>query len=166
MTHAVFHWLRIETFIYATEKEDLVKETFASLVGTDEFQCEVSEGEHGNRMLILQFMASKQKEMDTVFNALGNEVLAQLKDDLENRIDDDCVFYTRLDKQKAVQGEWAIAHHGDVISITGKVASNPAKKEVAISNMGAYLSSLLSEPRDPSDPRSGSPAERSRTSLP
>ena len=55
---ATFHWLRIETFIYATEKEDLVRETFANLVGTDEFDTEVSEGEHGNRMLILQRMAT------------------------------------------------------------------------------------------------------------
>lgn len=161
MTHSVFHWLRVEAFVYATEKEDLVRETFSSLVGTDEFQTDISEGEHGNRMLILQFMASRQKEMDAVFGSLGQKVLSDLTADLENRIDDDCVFYTRLDKQKAVQGEWAIAHHGDVISITGKVASNPAKKEIAIANMRNYLGSF-----DPSPaPREEAPeqAERSRT---
>ena len=141
---ATFHWLRIETFIYATEKEDLVRETFANLVGTDEFDTEVSEGEHGNRMLILQRMATKQKDMNLVFSNLGKDILEQLVDDVDNRIDDDCVFYTRLDKQKAVCGEYAVAHHGDVISITGKVASNPAKKEVAVKNFTAFIDSLLS----------------------
>lgn len=140
---ATFHWLRIETFCYATEKEELVSQTFRDLVGTDEFQTDVSESEHGNQMLILQHMATKQREMDEIFSRLGKELLQELSDDLENRIDEDCVFYTRLDKQRAVCGEYRVAHHGDVISITGKVASNPARKEVAMENMSQFLKKLI-----------------------
>ncbi len=140
---ATFHWLRIETFCYATEKEELVSQTFRDLVGTDEFQTDVSESEHGNQMLILQHMATKQREMDEIFSRLGKELLQALSDDLENRIDEDCVFYTRLDKQRAVCGEYRVAHHGDVISITGKVASNPARKEVAMENMTQFLKKLI-----------------------
>ena len=140
---ATFHWLRIETFCYATEKEGLVSQTFRNLVGTDEFQTDVSESEHGNQMLIMQHMVTKQKEMDEIFARLGKELLQDLMDDLENRIDEDCVFYTRLDKQKAVCGEYRVAHHGDVISITGKVASNPARKEVAMENMSQFLKKLI-----------------------
>ena len=140
---ATFHWLRIETFCYATEKEELVSQTFRDLVGTDEFQTDVSEREHGNQMLILQHMATKQREMDEIFSRLGKELLQELSDDLENRIDEDCVFYTRLDKQRAVCGEYRVAHHGDVISITGKVASNPARKEVAMDNMTQFLKKLI-----------------------
>ena len=140
---ATFHWLRIETFCYATEKEGLVSQTFRNLVGTDEFQTDVSESEHGNQMLIMQHMVTKQKEMDEIFARLGKGLLQDLMDDLENRIDEDCVFYTRLDKQKAVCGEYRVAHHGDVISITGKVASNPARKEVAMENMSQFLKKLI-----------------------
>ena len=140
---ATFHWLRIETFCYATEKEERVSQTFRDLVGTDEFQTDVSESEHGNQMLILQHMATKQREMDEIFSRLGKELLQELSDDLENRIDEDCVFYTRLDKQRAVCGEYRVAHHGDVISITGKVASNPARKEVAMDNMTQFLKKLI-----------------------
>ncbi|MCQ2085607.1 MAG: exosome protein [archaeon] len=140
---ATFHWLRIETFCYATEKEDLVAQTFTDLVGTDEYQTEISESEHGNQMLILQQMVTKQKEMDALFARLGADLLQKYIEDLENRIDDDCVFYTRLDKQKAVCGQYSVAHHGDVISITGKVASNPAKKEVAIRNMTQFLEKVI-----------------------
>jgi len=140
---ATFHWLRIETFCYATEKEDLVGQTFTDLVGTDEFQTDISESEHGNQMIILQHMVTKQREMDALFKRLGQGLLQKFIDDIDNRIDEDCVFYTRLDKQKAVCGEYAVAHHGDVISITGKVASNPAKKEVAIRNMTEFLNKLL-----------------------
>ena len=140
---ATFHWLRIETFCYATEKEDLVSETFRQIAGTDEFQMDISESEHGNQMLIMQHMVTKQKEMDEIFARLGKGLLQDLMDDLENRIDEDCVFYTRLDKQKAVCGEYRVAHHGDVISITGKVASNPARKEVAMENMSQFLKKLI-----------------------
>ena len=142
---ATFHWLRIETFCYATEKEDLVSETFQQIAGTDEFQMDISESEHGNQMLILQHMITKQRDMDALFLRLGKDLMQNFLDDMENRIDDDCVFYTRLDKQKAVQGIYAVAHHGDVISITGKVASNPAKKEVAMRNMTEFLQRLLSQ---------------------
>jgi hypothetical protein len=142
---ATFHWLRIETFCYATEKEDLVSETFRQIAGTDEFQMDISESEHGNQMLILQHMITKQRDMDALFKRLGPELLQNFLDDMENRIDDDCVFYTRLDKQKAVQGIYAVAHHGDVISITGKVASNPAKKEVAMRNMTEFLQKIIGQ---------------------
>ena len=145
---ATFHWLRIETFCYATEKEDLVSDTFRQIAGTDEFQIDISESEHGNQMLILQHMITKQRDMDALFLRLGKDLMQNFLDDMENRIDDDCVFYTRLDKQKAVQGEYAVAHHGDVISITGKVASNPARKEVAMRNMTDFLQRLLSQSQE------------------
>ena len=138
-----FHWIRIETFCYATEKEDLVTSTFSELIGTDEFQKDIVESEHGNTMIVLQYMMTKQKEMDALFSKLGPALLEQYLSDLDDRVDDDCVFYTRLDKQKAVCGEYAVAHHGDVISITGKIASNPARKEIAENNMTQFLRKLL-----------------------
>ncbi len=142
---ATFHWIRIETFCYATEKEDLVTETFTDLIGTDEFQKDIVESEHGNTMIVLQYMMTKQKEMDALFARLGTDLLEQYLSNLDDRIDDDCVFYTRLDKQKAVCDEYAVAHHGDVISITGKIASNPARKEIAENNMAGFLRKLLPE---------------------
>ncbi len=140
---ATFHWIRIETFCYATEKEDLVTSTFSELIGTDEFQKDIVESEHGNTMIVLQYMMTKQKEMDALFSKLGPALLEQYLSDLDDRVDDDCVFYTRLDKQMAVCGEYAVAHHGDVISITGKIASNPARKEIAENNMTQFLRKLL-----------------------
>jgi len=143
---ATFHWLRVQAFCYATEREDVVAQTFAALTGTDEFETEVSDSEHGNRMIIFQYMLTKQKDLEAFFRRLGPSVLQHLLDDIDNRIDDDCVFYTRLDKQQAVQGVYAIAHHGDVISVTGKVASNPARKDIAESNLRTFLSPLLLPP--------------------
>lgn len=90
--------------------------------------------------------AHEAEDLEALFRRLGPTVIQQLLDDLDNRVDDDCVFYTRLDKQQAVQGVYAVAHHGDVISVTGKVASNPARKDIAEGNLRTFLSSLLLPP--------------------
>jgi RNA-binding protein len=137
-----FHWLRVQAFCYPTENEELVRETMTALVGNDGFECETSEGEHGNKMMIFQEELTKQKDFEGLFRMVGNDVATKVIADIDNRIDDDCVFYLRLDKQKAVKGEYVMAHHGDVISITGKVASHPARKEIATKNILDFLSSL------------------------
>jgi len=112
------------------------------LLGTDEFTEDVSEGEHGDTMLILEARLTKQREYNALFRKLGSDIREWIKEDVENRVDEDCVFYMRLDKQKAVRGEYEVAHHGDVISITGKIQSHPARKDVAEANIVAFLDSL------------------------
>ena len=138
----VFHWVRVQTFCYATEKRELLEETMTELLGTDEFEEEISEGEHGNVMTILEARLTKQREFNALFRKLGPEICGRIVDDIENRIDDDCVFYIRLDKQKAVQGQYEVAHHGDVIAITGKVQAHPAKKDVAVRTLKEFLTGL------------------------
>ena len=138
----VFHWVRVQTFCYATEKRELLEETMTELLGTDEFEEEISEGEHGNVMTILEARLTKQRAFNALFRKLGPEICGWIVDDIENRIDDDCVFYIRLDKQKAVQGQYEVAHHGDVVAITGKVQAHPAKKDVAVRTLKEFLTGL------------------------
>ena len=137
-----FHWVRVQTFCYATEKRELLEETMTELLGTDEFQEDISEGEHGNIMTILETRLTKQREFNSLFKKLGPEICQWILDDIDNRIDEDCVFYMCLDKQKAVQGIYEVAHHGDVVAITGKVQSHPARKDVAVRVMSDFLTGL------------------------
>lgn len=137
-----FHWVRVQTFCYATEKRELLEETMTELLGTDEFQEDISEGEHGNIMTILETRLTKQREFNSLFKKLGPEICQWILDDIDNRIDEDCVFYMRLNKQKAVQGIYEVAHHGDVVAITGKVQSHPARKDVAVRVMSDFLTGL------------------------
>ncbi len=140
MPNVTFHWMRVQTFCYATEKKDLLEETMEILLGdADEFSEDESEGEHGNTLTILEAKLSHQRQYRVLFTNLGQSIREWIVEDIENRVDDDCVFYIRLDKQKAVQGEYVPAHHGDVIAITGKVQSHPARKEVAVRNMKEFL---------------------------
>ena len=137
-----FHWVRVQTFCYATERQDLIEDTLKELLGDIEFEEEISESEHGNQMMILETRITKQREFKELFSKLGDDILNFIIEDIENRVDDDDIFYLRLDKQKAVQGIYEVAHHGDVISLFGKVQAHPAKKEVAVKVLKEFIQDL------------------------
>ncbi len=146
-----FHWLRVNVFCYATEDESIIHDAMTDLLGTDEFECDITNSEHGNRVVIFSTELTKQRDIVPIFVHMGKDVIDDVLKNLEDRIDDDCVFYLRLDKQELVQGTYMIAHHGDVISLTGKLVSHPARKEIALRNMRDFLSSL-EFPLDPQTP--------------
>ena len=137
-----FHWIRVQTFCYATERQDLIEDTLKELLGEIEFEEEISESEHGNTMMILETRVTKQREFTELFSKLSDEVLDFILENIDNRVDEDDMFYIRLDKQKAVQGIYEIAHHGDVISIFGKVQAHPAKKEVAVKVLREFVEGI------------------------
>ena len=142
MPNTTFHWMRVQTFCYATERKELLEAMEALLGDADEYSEDESIGEHGNVMTILEAHLSHQRQYRNLFINLGEPVRQWILDDIENRIDDDCVFYIRLDKQKAVQGIYEPAHHGDVMAITGKVQSHPARKDVAVRNLKEFLTGM------------------------
>ena len=151
MPNVTFHWMRVQTFCYATERKDLLEETMEILLGdADEYSEDESVGEHGNVMTILEAKLTHQRQYRALFENLGEDIRRYIVEDADSRVDEDCVFYIRLDKQKAVQGIYEPAHHGDVIAITGKVQSHPARKEVAVRNLKGFLTGL-----DQSDSPSG-----------
>ena len=140
---STFHWVRVKAVCYATEDEDLICDTVSELAGTEELEIDISEGLHNNPITVVDVNLSKNKEYLTLFTNLGKEVLEGILDDIGQRVDDDCVFYMRLDKQKAVGGVYEISHSGDVISITAKVVAHPAKKEIAVENARNYLTRMV-----------------------
>ena len=143
MPNSAFHWIRVQTFCYATERKELLEETMENLLGeADEYSEDESVGEHGNVMTILEARLTHQRQYRKLFTDLGPEIRSWILSDLDNRIDEDCVFYIRLDKQKAVQGIYEPAHHGDVIAITGKVQAHPARKEVAARVLSEFLADV------------------------
>ena len=141
-----FHWVDIMTICHATEREELLLEVMEALAGEGNVILEETEGHFGNRITILSAKINREKDTKRLFSALGPELLAGLAGELEERIDDDCTFYLRLDKQKAVQRIYAASCGGDVVSITGKIASHPARKVKAVEAMETFLSNITQVP--------------------
>ncbi len=144
---STFHWIRVKAICYATEDEDLLCDVVSGMTGVEELDVDVSEGLHNNPLTVIDANLSKNKEYATLFTTLGKDIAMSILDGIEDRVDDDCVFYVRFDKQKAVCGEYEISHGGDVISLTAKIMAHPAKKDVAIGIIKDYLLGLF--PQDP-----------------
>jgi len=141
---SAFHWIKVKAVCYATEDENRICETMYALTGADDESAvvDISEGIHGNPITVIDVSLTHSKEFERLFKNLGDDIMSSLLDGLDDRIDDDDTFYMRIDKQKAVQGIYEISHTGDVISITGKVAAHPAKKEIAVKVLTEYLQRL------------------------
>ena len=143
---SVFHWVKVKAVCYATEDENLIHDVMEELTGIEDDDCfdiDVSEGLHGNPITVIDANLSHNKEYERLFRNIGEGPLRSVLDEIEDRVDDDCILYMRLDKQKAVQGIYEISHTGDVISITAKIVAHPAKKEIAVKNAKEYLTRML-----------------------
>ena len=143
---SAFHWVKVKAVCYATEDEDLIHDVMVNLIGSDDeelFDVDISEGLHGNPITVIDANLSHNKEYERLFRNIGESPLKTVLDEIEQRVDDDCVLYLRLDKQKAVQGIYEISHSGDVISVTAKVVAHPAKKEIAVENAKAFITRML-----------------------
>ena len=143
---SVFHWVKVKAVCYATEDEDLIHDTMEQLIGVEDddiFDIDISEGLHGNPITVIDANLTHNKEYERLFRNIGTEPLQTVLDEIEDRVDDDCILYMRLDKQKAVQGVYEISHSGDVISITAKVVSHPARKEIAVKNAKEFITRIL-----------------------
>ncbi|HKM09424.1 MAG TPA: RNA-binding domain-containing protein [Candidatus Methanomethylophilaceae archaeon] len=144
-----FRWIKLRVMIYSTEDRERVTEMFMDLSGTDELEVGIAEGEFGNETLIMEATLTKKRDFSQLFSKLEQDTVESVFSELEERIDDDCTFYFRLDKQRAMSGSYLIGSGGDVVSVTCKVASYPAKRELAIGVMREFFSSLLPSPQTP-----------------
>jgi len=140
---AVFHWVKVRLFCYATEDEEKLHLVMKNIAGTDDFHAEMSDGHHGNAMTILTADLKGNNECKGLFVRLGRNVIESILNNLEDRVDEDCTFRVRLDKQAAVSEIYETADHGDVVSISCKIASHPARRDIAETNMRTFLEDVL-----------------------
>lgn len=136
------HYLSFRAFAHATEKEERVREALSSASGAKNIESIRAEGHHGNPITVLSASLNRAKEIREFFLRFDEEGRRTILDTLKDRIDDDCNFHLRLDKQDAFLGELRVVRGEDVISVRGKVESYPKRRESAIQGMKKFLDSL------------------------
>jgi len=136
-----FHYVDLRAFCYATEEEDRVGCALRHYL-PDEYpvERETSEGHHGDEIVVLSARVENADDvrhvMDRVLDA-GKGERERIVDEIEDRVDDDCAFHLRLDKQDAYDGVSAL---GDGIHLRAKVEAYPAKRENAVEAVRRSLS--------------------------
>ena len=141
MPSVPLHYVDLRAFCYATEDEERVERALMTYLPEDvELDRAVSEGHHGDRIVVLSARVERADEIRHVLDKLGElDDVDTVVEELEERVDDDCAFYLTLDKQAAFSGE---VRRGDGITVRTKVEAYPAKKHKAVENAREVFEAL------------------------
>ena len=133
MPRVPFHYIDLRTFCYATEDEKRVEEALRHFL-PEEFEINRVEntGHHGDRIVVLSARVENADGMRVVLDRLAAlDSIDRVLEELDDRVDDNCSFFLRLDKQAAFNG---LVRLGEGITLRAKVEAYPAKHEKAVAN--------------------------------
>lgn len=149
MSRVPFHYVDLRAFCYATEDEKRVEgalRTFLLTRGDEDsrdpvpLERELSEGFHGDRILVLSARLERADEIRHALSMLAKaRDFDRLLDEVESRVDENCAFYVQLNKQAAFRGDVRL---GEGLTFRAKVEAYPAKRETAIGNARETLQEL------------------------
>ncbi|KOX96085.1 RNA-binding protein [Halorubrum tropicale] len=147
MPKVPFHYVDLRAFSYATEDVKRVEQALRSLLPEDvELDRVENAGHHGHRIVVLSARVERADEMRHVLDRLSElEDLDRVLDELDERVDDNCALFLRVDKQAAFRGDVRL---GPGVTVRTKVEAYPAKKEKAVANARETLSRLADDDGD------------------
>jgi len=141
----VIHHITIEAFAHATEDPSRVEKALRLFVPEDHaIEIHRTEGHFGNPITIFTAKLKGCRQcrtfMDVLKSGLPASELTMLISQANQRVDDSCNFYIKLDKQSAYDGAVRLTQRGDAILIRMKIKAYPAKRENAIKIVESLLS--------------------------
>ncbi|MFB6138628.1 MAG: RNA-binding protein, partial [Halobacteriaceae archaeon] len=127
MSSVPFHYVDLRTFCYETEDERRVERALRQFLPEEyPIEREVSEGHHGDRILLLSARVERADEIREVLAALKDSPeIDAVRREVADRVDEDCSLFVRLDKQAAYRGAVRL---GEGIQLRAKVEAYPAKR--------------------------------------
>ena len=133
MPRVPFHYIDLRTFCYATEDEKRVEDALRAFL-PEEFELDRMEntGHHGDRIVVLSARVETADEMRYILDRLAElDDIDRILAEIDERVDDNCSFFLRLDKQAAFKNTIAL---GKGITLRAKVEAYPAKHDAAVEN--------------------------------
>ncbi len=129
----MIHNIKFRAFVYKDESVDEISEAILNILPEAEIEAEEAEGLLEDKIIILSGIVSKKRYTKTFFNTLLEWTdLEKLNADLERKIDEKGNWFLRFDKIDALDEIWTIKDSGDSIHLKVKIATFPAKKEIAV----------------------------------
>ena len=150
MAKVPFHYVDLRAFAYATEDEKRVADALRTFLPEDgELDRVENVGHHGDRIVVLSARIENADGMRHVLDRLsGLDEVDRVIDELDQRVDDNCALFLRVDKQAAFHGEVRL---GPGVTVRAKVEAYPAKKETAVENARETLGRLADDVGDDED---------------
>jgi RNA binding exosome subunit len=135
--------MHFRAFCHATEDEAKVVQALKFASGADEITREVTEGYHGNPIIILEVFIKEKRRSRDFFSKLEGDEIKEIIATLGKRMDEDCNLYLRLDKQEAYMGKLKMTVSDDAIAVRAKVESYPKKLETAMKSVTEFLEQMV-----------------------
>ena len=135
MSSKPIHNISFRAICAATESEEKVKKALSLFIFENEIDIINTDGHFGNPISILTATIRGNdciQFIEILRSKLPEQDLQRLKNEICDRVDDDCVLHIRFDKQAAYGGNVHIATMGDTITVEIKLRSYPARREKAI----------------------------------
>ena len=102
--------IRFRAIAQATEVEEKVASAIGFASGSENIEAEETKGHFGNPIIIFEAKLSKASDMKLFLGRLKDAgILEMLTAEMEQRLDDECNFHFRLDKQAAFDEVLALA---------------------------------------------------------
>jgi RNA binding exosome subunit len=147
MARVPFHYVDLRAFSYATEDDKRVEDALRTFL-PEEFEVERQsvEGHNGDRIVTLSARVENADDVRHVLSELASlPEIDRVLSELDDRVNDNCALFLRLDKQDAFGGRVAL---GEGVTLRAKVEAYPAKRENAVENARDVLSELREERAD------------------
>ncbi|MFT4313035.1 MAG: RNA-binding domain-containing protein [Candidatus Woesearchaeota archaeon] len=93
--------------------------------------------------LILEKKRHVRKFTENFFQSLPIAAHQTLLEQIQERIDDECRFYLRLQKKSAFQHAYELTDSGDCVHFTFVVEAHPARKERAVGAVESFLNTQM-----------------------
>ena len=120
-----------------------MEQAVANAIGEVELVTSQTQGHHGNEIFVIETHAKGSLQAELLFGKLSSSDLKEMIDTIDNRMDESCNLFIRIDKQRAFNGEVALTRGGDAIAVRIKVAAYPAKKEAAAKRAKDFLLAMM-----------------------
>ena len=144
MARVPFHYVDLRTFSYATEDDRRVEDALRTFL-PEEFAVDrdTVEGHNGDRICTLSTRVENADDVRHVLSRLADLAeIDRVLSELDDRVDDNCSLFLRLDKQDAFGGRVSL---GEGLTLRAKVEAYPADRENAVENAHEVLSTLREE---------------------
>lgn len=132
--------IKVSVFVKTTDDEAAVKKHLLGLVPFDfeeeklVLQRNKATGFNQREIIILEVDFQKERLTNKFLEFLKSKFNDQQKESIlkqENRLDEECNLFIRLDKAKLLSGEYWITDKGDCYHIRISIAAYPKKREKA-----------------------------------
>ncbi len=135
MSSKPIHNISFRAICAATESEEKVKKALSLFIFENDIDIINTDGHFGNPISIFTAIIRGNdciRFIEMLRSKLPEQDMQLLKNEISDRMDDDCVLHIRFDKQAAYGGNVHLGATGDSISTGIKLRAYPARREKAI----------------------------------